>query len=40
MMIGILFELSRALIKKQILDKNNSNYGAIQTVTIRHIESS
>ena len=29
-MIETLFELSRALIKKQILDKNNSNYGAIQ----------
>ena len=29
-MIATLFELSRALIKKQIRDKNNSNYGAIK----------
>ena len=29
-MMEILFELSKALIKKQIVDKNNPNYGAIQ----------
>nr|QNO41821.1 hypothetical protein MENKDEFM_00003 [Methanosarcinales archaeon ANME-2c ERB4]QNO42777.1 hypothetical protein MMHKAGOI_00003 [Methanosarcinales archaeon ANME-2c ERB4] len=29
-MIETLFDLSRALVKRQILDKNDSNYGAIQ----------